>query len=239
MKKELEIFTNYLSVERGFAFNTLEAYKNDINDFISFLLKFRIKKIKEVNQDNITKYIENLNSKSYKNSTKSRKIASNKSFFKFLRSENYISSNPFSEFTQPKVSNMIPDILSYEEIELLLKSSKNNNNFQSNRDSVMIELMYATGMRVSELINLNLSNIYSSELLITTLGKGDKQRNIPVYSKVISNIELYINTYRKKYVKFETDVLFINRLGKRMSRQAFWLIIKNIASISGINKNIQ
>ncbi|MBA31120.1 MAG: site-specific tyrosine recombinase XerD [Chloroflexi bacterium] len=238
MKKELEIFTNYLSVERGFASNTLKAYKNDINDFIDFLVKSQIKKISEVNHNNITKYIEKLNNKSYKNSTKSRKIASNKSFFKFLRSENYITTNPFSEFTQPKVSNMIPDILSYEEIELLLEYSKNNNNFQGNRDSVMIELMYATGMRVSELVSLNLSNIYSSELLITTLGKGDKQRNIPVYRQVINNIELYINTYRKKYVKFETDALFVNRLGKRMSRQAFWLIIKNIASISGINKNI-
>jgi len=239
MKKELEIFNNYLSVERGYSNNTLDAYKNDILDFLKFLEKIQIKKIKNVSQDNISDYIEILNSKKYKNSTKSRKIASNKSFFKFLRSENYIQSNPFSEFTQPKISNKIPNIISIQEIDSLIEfSKKNNNNFQGYRDSTMIELMYATGMRVSELVNLNLSNIYSSDSIITTIGKGDKQRNIPVYRKVITNIDLYVNTYRTKYAKFETDALFITRLGKRMSRQAFWLIIKNIASTSGISKNI-
>ena len=239
MKKELEIFNNYLSVERGYSNNTLDAYKNDILDFLKFLEKIHIKKIKNVSQDNIYDYIEILNSKKYKNSTKSRKIASNKSFFKFLRSENYIQSNPFSEFTQPKISNKIPNIISIQEIDSLIEfSKKNNNNFQGYRDSTMIELMYATGMRVSELVNLNLSNIYSSDSIITTIGKGDKQRNIPVYRKVITNIDLYVNTYRTKYAKFETDALFITRLGKRMSRQAFWLIIKNIASTSGISKNI-
>ena len=239
MKKELEIFNNYLSVERGYSNNTLDAYKNDILDFLKFLEKIQIKKIKNVSQDNISDYIEILNSKKYKNSTKSRKIASNKSFFKFLRSENYIQSNPVSEFTQPKISNKIPNIISIQEIDSLIEfSKKNNNNFQGYRDSTMIELMYATGMRVSELVNLNLSNIYSSDSIITTIGKGDKQRNIPVYRKVITNIDLYVNTYRTKYAKFETDALFITRLGKRMSRQAFWLIIKNIASTSGISKNI-
>ena len=239
MKKELEIFNNYLSVERGYSNNTLEAYKNDILDFLKFLEKIHIKKIKNVSQDNIYDYIEILNSKKYKNSTKSRKIASNKSFFKFLRSENYIQSNPFSGFTQPKISNKIPNIISIEEIDSLIEFSKNNNNnFQGYRDSTMIELMYATGMRVSELVNLNLSNIYSSDSIITTIGKGDKQRNIPVYRKVITDIELYVSTYRKKYAKFETDALFITRLGKRMSRQAFWLIIKNIASTACISKKI-
>ena len=239
MKKELEIFTNYLSVERGFSMHTLEAYRNDILDFIKFLEKIQIKKIINVSQDNIYEYINILDSKKYKKTTKSRKIASNKSFFKFLRSENYIQSNPFSEFSQPKVSSKIPDIISIQEIDSMIEFSKNNSsNFQGNRDSTMIELMYATGMRVSELVNLNLSNIYSSDSIITTIGKGDKQRNIPVYSKVFTNIELYVSTYRKKYAKFETDALFITRLGKRMSRQAFWLIIKNIANSAGINKNI-
>ncbi|MBR91475.1 MAG: tyrosine recombinase [Dehalococcoidia bacterium] len=239
MKKQLEIFSNYLSVERGYSTNTLEAYKNDILDLLKFLEKIQIKNLKNVSQENIYGYIEILNSKKYKNSTKSRKIASNKSFFKFLRAENYIQSNPFSEFSQPKVSNKIPDIISIEEIDSIIELSKiNNNKFQGYRDSTMIELMYATGMRVSELVNLNLSNIYSSDSIITTIGKGDKQRNIPVYRKVITNIELYISTYRKKYAKFETDALFITRLGKRMSRQAFWLIIKNIATSAGISKKI-
>jgi len=170
MKKELEIFINYLSVERGYSTNTLEAYKNDILDLLKFLEKIQMKNLKNVSEENIYGYTEILNSKKYKNSTKSRKIASNKSFFKFLRAENYIQSNPFSEFSQPKVSNKIPDIISIEEIDSIIELSKiNNNKFQGYRDSTMIELMYATGMRVSELVNLNLSNIYSSDSIINTI----------------------------------------------------------------------
>jgi len=218
MQKLLDKFLEYVRFEKGFSINTVQAYERDIKEFISFLKKLRITKLDQCNTKNIQKYLEQLNKQEYKISSISRKLAALKSFFKFLYQDDLIKHNPFSEIKLPKKPTLLPKPISQRDIQLFLNSVPTTTSKQL-RDRVILELLYASGVRVSELTNINLSDIDPQELLIKVSGKGNKQRYVPISKKIIKYIHQINIKNNQKY-------LFIGNNNKSLTRQAVWQIVK-------------
>jgi len=240
---ELETFLNYLSVDRGYSRHTLSAYRNDLRSLIDCLSERpnRPSRWKDVVESDIRKFLDNLEERGYAPSTKSRKIASAKSFFKFLKEERFIENNPLVDVSQPRAGQSLPNVLSIENVDRLLEMSSAATNAEEARDSVMIELMYAAGLRVSELVGLNLRDVDLDTATVRTIGKGSKERIIPIYDSAVESVSAYIAHSRHKQVRPRTDtkeVLFLNRRGGRLTRQAFWLRLKKLATKAGISSNI-
>lgn len=227
-------FLRYLLIDKGYSNNTIESYKRDLEKFLEFN---KNKDINNISNDDLKKYIKNLNKIGLNEKSIARNISSLKSFYKFLVIEKYINNNPSDALFLPKVKKSLPNILTEEEV-LKLLDIKLTDNF-SYRNKAMLELMYATGLRVSELINLKLQDIDLNQDIIRTFGKGSKERIIPIgdYSK--EYLEKYILEYRGSMLKKEnSEYLFLNNHGKKMTRQGFFKIIKKIAKEKGINKEL-
>lgn len=227
-------FLRYLLIDKGYSENTINSYKLDLDKFFEFNGNKNINEISNLDLKNYVKYLkeEKLNDKSI-----SRNISCLKSFYKFLVIEKYINNNPSDSLFGIKTKKSLPNTLTEEEILKLLDIKLSDN--YSYRNKAMIELMYATGLRVSELVNLKLSDIDLNQDIIRIYGKGSKERVVPIgeYSK--EYLEKYIYEYRSSMLKKETsEYLFLNNHGKKMTRQGFFKIIKNIAFEKGINKNL-
>ena len=227
-------FLRYLLIDKGYSENTINSYKLDLDKFFEFNGNKSINEISNLDLKNYVKYLkeEKLNDKSI-----SRNISCLKSFYKFLVIEKYINNNPSDSLFGIKTKKSLPNTLTEEEILKLLDIKLSDN--YSYRNKAMIELMYATGLRVSELVNLKLSDIDLNQDIIRIYGKGSKERVVPIgeYSK--EYLEKYIYEYRSSMLKKETsEYLFLNNHGKKMTRQGFFKIIKNIAFEKGINKNL-
>ena len=252
MLAELETFTNYLAVERGLSRHTLAAYRNDLSSLIEFLqgIDQAVSSWSGVTEQNIRAYLSDLDERGYAASTKSRKIASAKSFFKFMKEEQIIDNNPLSDVRQPRAGQSLPKALSIAEVDQLLEASANVNSAEEARDAAMVELMYAAGLRVSELVGLNIRDVNLDAGTVLTIGKGSKQRVIPIYDTAVESIAEYI-TYsrtehanrgmhanRAKHPGQSEDALFLNRNGGRISRQAYWLRLNKLAIKAGISSKI-
>ena len=252
MLTELETFTNYLAVERGLSEHTLVAYRNDISSLIKFLQDKNqaVSSWDGVAQQNISAYLSDLDDRGYASATKSRKIASAKSFFKFMKEEQFIENNPLSEVRQPRAGQSLPKALSITEVDQLLEASANVYSAEEARDAAMVELMYAAGLRVSELVGLNIRDVDLDAGTVRTIGKGSKQRVIPIYDTAVESIAEYI-TYsrpthansgtqpsRVKHLDASEDALFLNRKGGRITRQAYWLRLNKLATKAGISSKI-
>jgi len=231
-----EKFINYLLIDKKYSNNTLASYDNDLSKYISFMVKNKIK-LKDIKREDILNYIKYLKENNINQKTISHNISVIRSYYKFLITEKYLKNTPTEFIELPKIKKSLPNVLSIKEVDLLLDINLTDN--FSYRNKAMIELLYATGLRVSELVNLTIDNIDLNECLLRTIGKGNKERIIPVGENAIYYLKEYLLYYRSSMLKDDVNnYLFLNNHGKKMTRQGFFKIIKKIAFEKGIKKDI-
>jgi|TARA_B110000238_G_scaffold19519_1_gene19117 integrase/recombinase XerD len=229
-------FNDYLKIERGFSINSISSYKEDISKFNKFI--DNSKSPLEVSSDDIKEFLQKI-SKGMNSSSQSRIISGLRSFFEFLIFEKYISQNPLRLIESPKISRKLPDTLSIEEIDLLI-SNLDLSKEQGERNLAIIELLYGCGLRVSELVDLKISDLFFNENFIKVTGKGNKQRLIPIGNITKQNVNNYLQNSRNKIkvVSAFNDHVFLNRRGKNLTRAMIFTIVKNLAKKANFSKSI-
>ena len=229
---EIDEFCNYLLIDKHYSNNTIESYKRDLTKFYVYINK----DLKKVSKDDIKDYLKHLYDDKMNERSIARNISTLKTFYKFLNITKIINNNPVDSISSPKLGKKLPNTLSEEDINKLLDIKLIDN--YSYRNKAMLELMYATGLRVSELVNLKVYDVNLEEAIVKTMGKGSKERIIPIGDYALSALKIYINDYRSSLFKREVnDYLFLNNHGKPMTRQGFFKIIKKLASEQGIKKD--
>lgn len=223
-------FVEYLLIDKKYSENTIKSYQNDLKKYQNF---FKNKNIEMINEENIKEYLKYLKTENNEAKTISHNISTLRSFYKFLLIEKKINKNPMEWIEIPKIKKSLPKTLSFEEINKLLDIKLNDN--YSYRNKAMLELMYSSGLRVSELVNVKIHDIDSESCIIRVMGKGSKERIVPLGDYAIKYIDIYLKEYRNKLIKKEyNDYLFLNNHGKKMTRQGFFKIIKNLAKQQNI-----
>jgi integrase/recombinase XerD len=233
-------FSAYLKIEKSLSINSVDAYLHDVQLLVRYL-ELENKNILPVDLklNDIENFIAYLHDLGLSDRSQARILSGLKAFYKFLLTEDYIKEDPTTLLEGPKLSKKLPDTLSFEEIETLIGAldlSKDENV----RNKAMLETLYSSGLRVSELINLQISNIFFDSEFIRVIGKGNKERIVPIGSVAAKHIQIYLDHVRRKlpqYAKF-SDVLFLNRRGKPITRVMVFLVIKKLAEDIGLNKNI-
>ncbi|MBU4346147.1 MAG: site-specific tyrosine recombinase XerD [Candidatus Omnitrophica bacterium] len=239
MRELVDTFLNYLSVERGLAGNTIVAYGRDLSTYIGFLIGRNKDALSKTTRNDITNFMLYQKDKGLSTNSISRQLAAVKVFYRFLVRERLLKDNPSSLIDSPKLWKKIPDTLSLNEVKALL-NQPNIRDTQGIRDKAILEAFYATGMRVSEAVNLKLDNVNLNIGFLRCIGKGNKERVIPVGKKAIGSIRRYLEISRPQLLKKkESEFLFLNRFGKRISRQSLWKIIKRYARQARIKKPIK
>lgn len=237
MNTYVKEYTSFMTDIRHKSLNTVESYKRDVTQYISYLDGTGVTDISSTTKTTVLSYLLYLQKEGRASSTVSRTIASLRSYYLFMMQNGVVKSNPTSNLEAPHVEKKIPKILSGEEVELLLEQPKNCDN-KGIRDKAMLELLYATGIRVSELINLDVSDVNVPMSFVRCKG-GKKERIIPMGHQAKDALENYINNVRKYMVKDENETaLFVNCSGARLSRQGFWKLIKYYQHIAGIETDI-
>ena len=237
MNTYVKEYTSFMTDIRHKSLNTVESYKRDVTQYISYLDGTGVTDISSTTKTTVLSYLLYLQKEGRASSTVSRTLASLRSYYLFMMQNGVVKSNPTSNLEAPHVEKKIPKILSGEEVELLLEQPKNCDN-KGIRDKAMLELLYATGIRVSELINLDVSDGNVPMSFVRCKG-GKKERIIPMGHQAKDALENYINNVRKYMVKDENETaLFVNCSGARLSRQGFWKLIKYYQHIAGIETDI-
>ena len=237
MKDYAENFRKYLSENKKASDNTVESYMRDILQFSSYCTSVNLNDTASADKHFLEKYTEKLRSIGKSEATISRITASLRCYYRFLLSEKIVNENPADKVTAKKTEKKLPGILTANEIMKLLAQTDGIDS-KSIRDKAMLELLYATGIKVSELIELTLSDI-NLQIGILSLNNGKKERIIPIYPAAVKSIANYLENVRPAIVlEGETDRIFTNMTGKNLSRQGFWKIIKHYAELAGINKDI-
>lgn len=224
----------YIKEERKFSQNTLSAYMQDIDQFRKYMENKNISSIIEINKTVILTYLLHLQTTGKANSTISRNLASLRCLFQYLLNHNLIKEDPTFNLKSSKTEKRIPNVLSKEEIRLLL-SQPNIESLKGTRDRTMIQLICTTGLRVSQMLDLNIEDVDIDSSLIY-LREDDNKRVIPLDNSILNNIMDYLKKYRENALK--SDPLFINLYGERLTRQGFWKILRQYSKQSGINKVI-
>ncbi len=239
MKNFIDEFINFLAVERGLAQNTLLAYRRDLNKYMDFLSEKGIKGIEQISKDHVTKFMFDQKEHGLLTSSICRSLAAIKMFHRFLVRERLAKEDPTNLVDTPKIWKRVPEVLNTVEIEAMIQATKGKA-WQLVRDNAILELFYASGMRVSELSNSKIEDINLEVGYIRCLGKGSKERMIPIGKSAKEAVIKYIAGPRMKLVKDnKISTVFISRLGKRISRQSIWKIIKFYARKAGIKKEIK
>ncbi len=238
MKKLLDEFLNYLSVERGLSKNTISSYGSDLISFINHLEKNGITGIEKVKRDDITGHLMYLKDKGLSGNSVSRALVAIKMFYKFLAQERFIKNDVAGILESPKLIRPLPNVLDVSEVARLLQAP-DTRSWMGIRDKAALELMYATGMRVSEMVELGTGTLNLDVGFIKCKGKGDKERMVPIGSKARDSISRYMEKVRPSLLKSKNDGhLFLTRLGKKVSRQSFWKMMKKYAKTAKIRKEI-
>lgn len=239
MKELIDVFLNYLSVERGLSRNTLISYKEDLEFYIDFIENRHIETLSKTSKNEIINFMLSQKDKGLAANSISRRLAAIKMFYRFLVRERILKTDPTSLIDSPKLWKKIPETLSLNEVEDLL-SQPNNRDKQGIRDRAILETLYATGMRVSEAANLKVGNVNLDIGFLRCIGKGNKERVIPLGKKAVDSLKRYLENSRPALLKKkESDFLFLNRFGKNISRQSLWKIIKKYAKAARIKKPIR
>jgi integrase/recombinase XerD len=246
MRENIESFLKYLVVEKGFSKNTEEAYRNDLYQLETFIAQEASKRgeIPDWNKferQEMLSYMLNLKEKKYASTTLARKIAAAKSFFKFLAEEHKIEHNPTENIASLRVGRALPKPISVAQARRLLdEPTRGEATPESKRDKAMLELLYASGMRVSELVALNLGDVDFSGGYVRCIGKGNKERMIPIYPRAAISIEEYQKEARPHIVQKRTEekALFLNVRGERLTRQGLWQILKGYAKAANIESEV-
>ena len=239
MKELIEAFLNYLSVERGLANNTIISYRVDLFSYSDFLMKHHVDALAKINKNDVVNFMLHEKDKGIAANSISRRLAAIRMFHRFLTRERILKTDPTSLIDSPKLWKKIPETLSLNEIDSLL-SQPDIRDKQGIRDKAILETLYATGMRVSEAANLKTDNVNLDIGFLRCIGKGNKERVIPLGRKSISCIKRYLEVSRPRLLKNkQSDFLFLNRFGKKISRQSLWKIIKRYARTARIKKPIK
>ena len=224
---KIEDYKNYLLIDKKYSNNTIDSYYLELKKYYNFLKQKNVF-LKEVETSDIKEYLKYLKKHQLTEKSIAHSISVIRSFYKFLIIEKYIKNNPSLSLELPKLKKTLPKVLSEDEIFKLLDVELKDK--YSYRNKAMLELMYATGLRVSELVNLKVVDIDIEQCIVRTLGKGSKERVIPIGDYTIKALEEYIKNYRSSFIlKETTDYLFLNNHGKKMTRQGFFKIIKTLA----------
>ena len=231
IEKQLTEYIDYINIERQLSKNTLDVYKRDLIDFFEFVNK----EYTNVTKDDIISYIKSINDKNPK--TINRHIVTLRNYFKYLNKIGKIKENPCDDITGLKTPKSVPHVLSEEDIDKLL-DIKCSNAFDY-RNKAMLELLYSSGLRISELLDLSVNDIDFNMNIVRCFGKGSKERIVPIDDIACEYLDMYINVYRNTLIKNKvTDILFLNSRGDRLSRQGFFKILKEIALEKGLDKDI-
>lgn len=240
MDKWINKFLNYLKNERKYSSHTLINYENDLIQFLDFLNSEHILSLKDVEYSHLRFYLMELHKNKYKRKSVSRKLSAIRSLYKYLMREGYVNENPVTLISSPKSESRLPKFLYYEDLEKILEIN-DRADILGNRNYLIIELLYATGMRVSELVKLEIKNIDFYNNVLKVLGKGGKERLIPFGEYCLHALNDYINNYRNKLLiksKIETDILLLNHLGKPLTERGIRTILNKIIEKSSVTFNI-
>ena len=239
MKELISTFLDYLSVERGLSVNTISSYGEDLNNYIDFLTRQHIDALSRVTKNDITDFMLAQKDKGIAANSIARRLAAIRMFHRFLNRERILTSDPSTLIDSPKLWKKVPDVLSLNEVESLL-AQPDNRNKQGIRDRAILETLYATGMRVSEAVNLKKDNVNLDIGFLRCIGKGNKERVIPLGGKAVNSIKRYLEASRPALLnKKESEFLFLNRFGESISRQSLWKMIKKYARDAKIKKPIR
>ena len=234
----IENFKNYLKLERGLSINSIKSYEYDIVQFKNFIIENKIDESpKKCSKSTIKRYLyKNLSNK--KTRSQARSISALKGFFNYLLFEGKINSSPLNDIESPKIENKLPEVLTEDEIKRLISSVKIDSEF-GQRNKAIIEVLYGTGIRVSELTELKISNIFFNENIIKVTGKGNRERFVPLGKIASIEIKKYLNAREKLKIdsKF-SDILFLNRYGRQLTRSMIFKVINDSSKNAGIDKKI-
>ncbi len=241
MQREIEAFLHHLEVEKGFSANTIAAYNNDLRQLSEFLGPRMLMDHpwEAVGRSALVDYVKQMDRRGYSSTTVARKVAAARSFFSFLHSEGIIRRNPGEEIDSPRVGKPLPKVLSPQEVDQLLEQPARATGPEAIRDMAMMELLYATGMRVSELMSLDLADISLESATVRCIGKGNRQRLIPIHPAAVDAVKGYTDNGRPKLGPSPSETaVFLNARGQRLTRQGFWLILKQYARQAGITSAV-
>ncbi|MDD4981347.1 MAG: site-specific integrase, partial [Candidatus Omnitrophica bacterium] len=213
MKELIDTFLNYLSIERGLSNNTIISYREDLNNYLTFIENKNIDSLSKISKDNITGFMLAQRDKGIAPNSVARRLAAIRMFHRFLARERILKNDPSTLVDSPKLWKRVPDALTLNEVEALI-AQPNVHNSQGTRDRAILETLYATGMRVSEAVNLKKDNVNLDIGFLRCIGKGDKERIIPLGKKAIASISRYIKESRPKFLKDKaSEFLFVSRSG--------------------------
>ena len=239
MKEFIDEFMNYISVERGLAKNTLLAYRRDLTKYIDYLSQKGVKTSPHVSREHVSDFMFDLKKHDMSAVTICRNLAAVKMFHRFLVRENLAKEDPTTLVDTPKLWKRIPSVLTQKEIESMIAAASGKK-AQQVRDQAILEIFYASGLRVSELADLKTTSINYEVGFVRAVGKGSKERIIPLGKKAREAVQRYLLRARPQLLKNQTnDVLFLSRLGKKISRQSLWAVIKFYARKANIKKTIK
>ncbi len=234
----LSDYALYLRLERSLSTNTISAYISDLEKFRTFTLQHNIDAPEDVDESVIEEFIESQFAQKITKRTQSRLVSSLRMFYKFLELEGLLDEDPTERIESPKISKKLPAVLSFTEVEKLLDSVDLTHEL-GHRNRAILDLLYSSGLRVSELVNLKHLDVFYEEGFLRILGKGDKQRLVPVCEQALRSIKFYLDSPTRLSMRVvDSEILFLNRRGKKLSREMIFLIIKKQASLAGIGKKI-
>jgi integrase/recombinase XerD len=245
MIEAIESFLHYLAVEKGYSEHTISAYRNDLKGLAEFTRSEASKQgatpsWANLNRQNMLSYMLNLKERGYVATTIARKVAAGRSFFSFMVSEGNIKTDPTENMSSPSVGKALPKPIPINQVRLLLEQPAKLSTSEAKRDRAMLELLYASGMRISELVALNPGDVNTEgDYFVRCLGKGRKERIIPLYEQVATVVKKYVDEDRPKLAHGRKETaLFLNARGQRLTRQGFWQKLKEYVKSAGLSPKI-
>jgi integrase/recombinase XerD len=240
MKEQIDQFLEYITEEKGYSSNTLAAYRNDLSQFMDFL-GTRVSAWDDVDRDIILEYIMHMKSEQeYASSTVARKVAAIKSFFHYLLEQGKLGDDPTATLDSPKVRKRLPKSIDQRDLERLLEEPAREQTPKALRDRALLEILYATGLRVTELVSLNVDDVdMASGTLRLVRAKDKSERIVPIHQRAIEPLRDYLDQGRIQLLRDpEESALFLNHRGRRLTRQGLWLIVKHYVREVGIVEDV-
>lgn len=236
MRDGVDRFLSGLEADKGFSTNTISAYRNDLSQFATFVeSNLGLNSWRELAETHLTSYQLHLRDRGYANSTVARKTAAIRSFCGYLVSEEILRSDPSSALPSPRVAKTVPRAMTRNEVETLLEKASHSDGAEGVRDAAMLQLLYASGLRVTELVSLNIDDVNVETATIRCQGRQGRDRSIDLMSGMAETLRAYVDTARPAIRQHEQEqALFLNHRGQRLTRQGFWLILKGYAQQAGI-----